>query len=86
MDESGLPLEGAAIRIEDSRTGTFTDAKGEFLIKTSDNISRIEVSFLGMKTKTQHLNNKAYYKIVLQEDNVLLSDFVTTGYQIISKE
>ena len=66
--------------------GAVAEQTGDFQLKIHNEVAQFDGSFLGMKNKLHPITNKSYYLIALQEDNVILSDLVTTGYQTISKE
>lgn len=54
---TGLPLPGASIFLSDSRTGTYADSAGRFVLKNIPvGHTIIEVSFYGYKTIVEHLD------------------------------
>lgn len=87
IDENGVPLSGATVRIEGTGKGSTTDAKGNFsLIGINDNASII-VSSIGYRTVQENLNGTNEITIILKKDiNQLESVTVSTGYQEIPKE
>ena len=86
-DESGDPLIGVSVCIDDSKVCTITDSKGFYTLKVPANACSLKFSYLGMSNAELHLGSgKAPLSRNLQmvTDNQL-SDVVVTGYQEISK-
>jgi len=50
VDEKGMPLPGASVKVKGTNAGTVTDVKGVFSIDAQDN-SVLVVSYIGYKTK-----------------------------------
>ena len=89
VNEQNEPLVGVAILLSGTTQGTTTDVDGQFrlVINKSTNANTIEVSYVGMKSKTVSIASyNQPLKIVLLEDAKLLEDVVVTGYQTVSKE
>lgn len=87
VDVSGEPIIGAAVAVVGSGTGGITDLDGRFEILGSVEAFKIEVSFIGYKTKVVDvaagLNS---YSIKLEEDNQLLEEVVVVGYGTMKKK
>lgn len=86
-DESGEPLIGVSVCIDDSKVCTITDSKGFYTLKVPANACLLKFSYLGMSNANVHLNNG---KTPLQRNVQMttdheLSEVVVTGYQEISK-
>lgn len=89
VNEQNEPLVGVAILLSGTTQGTTTDVDGQFrlVINKSTNANTIEVSYVGMKSKTVSIASyNQPLRIVLLEDAKLLEDVVVTGYQTVSKE
>ena len=85
-DDAGVPLPGATIRIEDTTTGTVTDAQGRYSLKVRKG-QTIEVLYMGYETQTKKiLGNQAKIDFVLGEDENVLEDVVVIGYGSVKKE
>jgi iron complex outermembrane receptor protein len=54
---TGRPLQGAAVYLSDSRTGTYTDTAGRFMLKNIPvGHTILEISYTGYKTIVAHLD------------------------------
>ena len=86
-DESGDPLIGVSVCIDDSKVCTITDSKGFYTLKVPANACSLKFSYLGMSNAELRLGSgKAPLSrnIQMVTDNQL-SYVVVTGYQEISK-
>ena len=84
VDDEGEPLIGATItnvKGPGSRE-TFTaitDANGHFKLALSNDVSQIEVSYIGFETQVINLNASSSYKVVLTPDSKSIDEVVVTG-------
>src|SRR5215207_3240948 len=54
---SGIPLSGASVYLSDSRTGTFTDSTGNYMLRNIPiGHTIIEISYTGYRTIVEHLD------------------------------
>lgn len=86
-DESGEPLIGVSVCIDDSKVCTITDSKGFYTLKVPANACSLKFSYLGMSNAELRLGSgktPLSRSIQMVTDNQL-SDVVVTGYQEISK-
>ena len=80
IDEQGLPLLGATIRVKDGQTGTTTDFDGNFQIEVPGN-SVLLISYVGYKDREIAVRNRAVLEpIQLQTDDLMLDQVVVVGY------
>lgn len=86
-DESGEPLIGVSVCIDDSKVCTITDSKGFYTLKVPANACTLKFSYLGMSTAEVHLGNgrNPLSRSVQMSTDHELSEVVVTGYQEISK-
>jgi tetratricopeptide (TPR) repeat protein len=82
--EDRSPLPGVSVVVKGTRTGTVTDAKGQFRLEVPGPKETLVFSFVGFITKEVRLNNQPELEVVMQPDNKMLSEVVVTGYS--SKE
>jgi TonB family protein len=69
-DESNNPLPFANITNVEDNVGTYSDAKGNFTLISTDSVLKVQVRSLGFENNQVSLRgNVASNKIVLQEDN-----------------
>ena len=80
------PLAGANVYVRgDAGYGTSTDANGYFSIELPDKSDiLIEVSFLGMKSKTVGYTGQKEITVILEEDANMMEGAVVTGKQNIN--
>ncbi len=75
VNEKSEPLENAAIYINNTTFGTFTDKNGEYQLKINEGKHVLIVSFLGYKTITEEVNTsektKIVYFVLQSKENVL---------------
>lgn len=77
LDETGQPVIGATVTVDDTYIGTTTDTKGEFEIKAAIG-SSITVQYLGYDDVKARLTQNM--KITLTEGAVRMDDVVVVGY------
>lgn len=86
-DESGEPLIGASVFVEDTKIGTATDVDGQFSLLVEGQKPRLRVSYVGMKTKTVQLKlGEKTVIISLAEDTKLMDEVIVTGYSNFKRE
>lgn len=79
-DESGSPLVGVAVVIENTYKGTTTDASGNYAIDAPVG-SKLVFSFIGMLSQTAAVEKgTARIDITLKDDAARLEDVVVIGY------
>ena len=83
IDNTGMPVIGAAVVIKGTTTGVVTDFDGNFELnaKVGD---VIEISYVGYKTVTLKATAKPM-NITLEEDNEMLEEVVVVGYGSTTK-
>ncbi len=80
--QDGKPIQGAAIIIPDLRTGTITDANGNFTINNlPKGIYLVQVSFLGYATFNQKIDLSKQHNldVKLQTSSIEAGEVVVTG-------
>ena len=78
-DDSGLPLPGATVVVENTNRGVTTDFDGNFSIN-AQNGEVLIVSYVGYQNSRITVGNQSNYNISLQTDNALEEVVVTTAY------
>lgn len=74
------PLEGAAVAVKGALTGTITDEKGAFKLRTKQKFPlTLQLSFIGYENKTLVLENNSEINITLNEKKSSLSEVVVTS-------
>lgn len=85
-DDSGEPLPGVSICIDDSKVCTITDSKGFYTLKVPANDCNLRYSYLGMNTAVVPLKagHSQLQRDVRMESDNQIGEVVVTGYQEIS--
>jgi len=88
LDEKGLPLSGATVRVKDSKKAVTTNSNGEFELKSISENAVLQISFLGYKTKEIAIGQSRMITVKMDPGISGLEEVavVSTGYQTISKE
>lgn len=80
VDEQGLPLLGATIRIKDGQIGTTTDLDGNFQLEVPGNAVLL-ISYVGYKDREVAVRNRAVIEAIqMQTDDLMLEQVVVVGY------
>lgn len=80
VDEQGLPLLGATIRIKDGQIGTTTDLDGNFQLEVPGNAVLL-ISYVGYKDREVAVRNRAVIETIqMQTDDLMLEQVVVVGY------
>jgi TonB-linked SusC/RagA family outer membrane protein len=79
--EDGQPVIGASVLVQGSKTGTVTDANGQFTLSVPAG-KKITISYIGMETQT--VTPKNGMQVVLQ-NGADLQEIVVTGMQKVDK-
>lgn len=83
------PLQDVSVHLKGTKTFTYTNSNGLFIIKTNGLPQDLEISFTGYATKVISISSASSfpYIVKLEETSNQLTDVVvSTGYQNISKE
>lgn len=86
-DESGEPLPGVSVCIDDSKVCTITDSEGFYTLKVPASRCSLFFTYIGMENAASYLpagNAPLRRDIKMTGDNSL-KEVVVTGYQEISK-
>ncbi|MGB3467216.1 MAG: mucoidy inhibitor MuiA family protein, partial [Cyclobacteriaceae bacterium] len=78
-DGEGLP--GINVLIKGTTIGTITDIDGNYSIQVPDDQVVLEFSFIGMKSQSRLVGDRAVVNVALEENTQQLEEVVVTGYQ-----
>jgi len=84
IDQNREPIVGATVTIPGTTVGTITSADGIFQIDAPQN-GQLQVSLLGYKKATVNISGKTHLEIMLENDEITLSDVVVVGYGVQKK-
>src|SRR5680860_1377653 len=80
IDESGVPLLGASIIVQDTNIGTTTDFDGKYSIAVPDGNNQLVFSYVGYLTQTIEIGGKSVIDVTMAPDAQQLSEVVLVGY------
>ena len=84
-DSSGEPLLAATVLVVGTSNGVSTDFDGNFQIQANID-DKLEVSYIGYKTKIINVGLQDHYSIVLDADSNIMDAVVIVAYGTASKE
>lgn len=85
LDEKGLPLPGATVRVKNTNRLVITNAQGEFSFNGIEEKAILIISYLGYKSV--EVNAKTELTVSIQPQNSELNEImISTGYQKIKKD
>lgn len=84
VDDSELPIIGAAVLVEGTDIGTVTDEDGRFTLNNLSPQAELTASALGYASVTQKVG-AGNLKFVLREDATYLDELVVVGYGVQKK-
>ena len=85
VDEADLPLIGASVLVKGTTEGVITDVDGRYEILVAPD-AELEVSYVGYKTQSAYVNNRAKIDFSLEPDAMMLQEVVAIGYGSERKE
>ncbi len=88
FDDEHNPLPGATVRINKLNIGCATDIDGKFSLNVAGNSEKgyvLEVSFIGMQTRTVKYTGQKNLNVILKPDKLQLDEVIVTGYQQLKK-
>ncbi|WP_218155022.1 SusC/RagA family TonB-linked outer membrane protein [Pedobacter insulae] len=86
VDEAGLPLIGANVKLKDSNKGVMTDANGNFSIADLPDDAVLVVSYTGFINAEIKVGGRSSLTITLKENSQTLDAVVAVGYGTVQKK
>src|SRR5690606_16507238 len=83
--QSGEPLIGVNVMVEDTNQGTATDIDGRFLLEDVNENAVLVFSYIGYQTQEFVLNGRSNINITMMEDLQTLDEVVVVGYGSVRK-
>ena len=80
VDETDVPVPGAAIIVQGTTLGTASDADGKFTLAVPGESAVLRVSYIGYQTQTVTVGNRRTLRIVLVEASTALEEVVVVAY------
>ena len=82
LDNNGVPVIGATVKVPGTSAGVVTDLDGNFTISVNPGV-KLEISYVGMETSYRTVSDNM--TITLKEDSKTLDDVVVIGYGVQKK-
>lgn len=79
-DATGEPVIGASVMVNGTTNGAVTDIDGNYTLTDVPSNAEITISYIGFQPTTLKATDAKLGKVVLQEDNKVLSEVVVVGY------
>lgn len=86
LNEKGLPLAGATLKVKGSSISSQADTRGEFILTGLSDSAVLEASFVGYKTEEIGVGNRKTVDIVLIEQNNTMNEVVVVAFGQQKKE
>lgn len=83
--QNGDPLGGVSVAAKDTKVGTATDNKGEFVLTVEDQVTTLVFTHVGYLTREVDITDQPSMSVMLQVDAKGLSDVVVVGYGQVKK-
>lgn len=85
-DEAGQPLPGVNVLEKGTSNGGTTDFDGNFSIKTVNQNTVLEISYVGFKTQEIQVSGSSVINVILKAELESLDEVVVIGYGSIKKQ
>lgn len=80
--DDGLPVIGATVMVQGTKTGTTTDMDGHFTLSVPSG-KKLVISYIGMESQT--VTAKPGMRVTLVSSNTTVNEIVVTGMQKVDK-
>lgn len=85
-EEDEEPIIGASVLIVGTTLGATTDMDGKFTLpNVPSSATKVQISFIGLKTQILPINRKGIMKVVMESDSEILGEVVVTGMTKVDK-
>ncbi|MEQ8423849.1 MAG: carboxypeptidase-like regulatory domain-containing protein, partial [Cyclobacteriaceae bacterium] len=84
-DDTGSALPGVTIIIENTSSGTVSNADGSFTLQAASN-QVLVFQMIGMQTQRQPINGQTTFNIRLSEEASILDEVIVTGFQEVDRK
>jgi len=79
-DANGTPLRGASVTAKGSRTGTQTDASGNFSLTVDNSVTALEITSVGFISQEVSIDGKSSVEVSLAVNSTSMGEVVIIGY------
>ncbi len=85
-DDKSNPVTGASVVVKGGKTGTTTDASGNFSLNVPAGTTDVTVSYVGFTLQDVDVSSSSAITVSLKPDNSSLTDVVVVGYGTSQKK
>lgn len=85
ITENGQGIPGATIQVKGTRTGTTTNADGNYSISVNSDNATLVISSVGFSTQEVAVGSRTTVDVALEADALALNEVVVTGYTTDTK-
>lgn len=85
-DEKGVPIVGASVICEATKSATLTDVSGNFSLKLSASCKTLRVSYVGYELQEIKLDKQTFITVSLKSVTGSLNEVVVVGYAAQKKK
>ncbi|WP_319226284.1 TonB-dependent receptor [Draconibacterium orientale] len=85
VDDSGSPIPGVSVAVQETTIGTVTDFDGKFSLEVPQGSKVLVFSFVGMLAQEVEIGSQTTFNITMKPDVVGLDEVVVVGYGTIKK-
>jgi TonB-linked SusC/RagA family outer membrane protein len=79
-DVNGDGIPGVSVVIAGTTNGTVTDFDGNYVLRTSEEVSTLVFSFVGMQTKEVALENKTAINVTMEDETIGIDEVQVIAY------
>jgi len=79
-DDKGSPVAGASVVVKGGKTGTTSDASGNFSLGIPAGTTSLSISYVGFVSQDVDVSSASNITVSLKPDNSSLTDVVVIGY------
>ncbi len=81
-DSKGDAVPGASVALKGTKTGSITDANGDYKIQAPNSGGTLVISSIGYQSREVAIGNQTTVNVTIDDDASALSEVVVTGYTI----
>lgn len=84
-DDANLPLPGVSVIISGTKSGTITDANGQYSLSVPSDSKALVFSFIGFKSQTVDIAGRIVINLQLEPEVMGINEVVVVGYGTMKK-
>jgi len=85
-DSTGASLPAVTVSVKGSKSGTVSDADGNYVVTNIPSEATLVFSFIGLKTKEITVSGKTTINATMEDESIGLDEVVAVGYGTVKKQ